>query len=62
MVLNNEREQKSSFHKSLVDTYIIATCLNCVCFADNICVEAGETPPPKVIVFGCPKWEANVPF
>lgn len=38
-------------------------CVNCVNFQkDEVCLLFKQRPPASVIVTGCPKWEADIPF
>lgn len=39
-------------------------CANCdhMQVATEVCKIAGERPPLKVLVVGCPRWEEQIPF
>jgi hypothetical protein len=43
---------------------IIKSCLNCINFneEDETCLLAKARPPARIIVFGCPQWDADIPF
>lgn len=43
---------------------IITSCVLCINFDSKteFCTLAGERPPAKVIVTGCPQWLDDLPF
>ena len=49
-------------HKMLVERVLVKSCLNCDKWAEDKCKLASATPPPEVIVYGCPAWIMDVPF
>jgi len=50
----------------LVENGIVRSCINCEHFRSRddlgYCDVAKQTPPPKVIFYGCPAWEMEIPF
>lgn len=50
----------------LVENGIVRSCINCEnfsCAGDvGYCKIAKQSPPPKVIFYGCPAWELEIPF
>lgn len=50
-------------HEHLVSRGAVSCCLTCGYFDEEteVCKEAGQRPPARVIVFGCPKWD-DIPF
>lgn len=41
-----------------------STCVHCRHFreADELCLMADQRPPAKVIAFGCPAFDPDIPF
>ncbi len=73
----HEKEQmvaryRKEMQGALIEVGFWVTCLNCENWAPNTrspgptpppgCALFNSMPPPDVIVFGCEKWEINVPF
>lgn len=44
--------------------YLYQSCINCEYFDKEKCILVNQTPPAKVIVFGCEKWleKDEIPF
>jgi hypothetical protein len=68
MMLKAEAEEL--MHRTLIEEHIFRSCLNCDNWGtanhpnketDASCALYG-VPPPRVIVFGCPKWNPDLPF
>lgn len=59
------REFMGLAHEFLVDAGRTPSCLNCIFFNHKLetCDQAqGQRPPARTIVFGCPRWEMDIPF
>ena len=48
--------------KRIVNLFAWQTCLNCMYYRENTCSLFKSIPPAEVIVFGCEKWELDIPF
>ena len=60
------REAANSFHRDMVESQLVTSCLNCSNFLtkpSEKCMKYNTLPPAEVIVFGCGAgWEADIPF
>lgn len=54
----------SEVFRELIDRQQVVTCINCIQWNDHDekCTLAKIRPPARVIVFGCPAWEEDIPF
>jgi len=61
---NQIRETRVPIHKRMIIDQVFRSCLNCEHFDSGLelCMLANARPPAQVIVYGCQKWEADVPF
>lgn len=59
-------ETADLLHRELIDQCIVKSCLNCLSFDAKVEVclfyPGKPHPPAKVVVFGCPSWELDIPF
>jgi hypothetical protein len=58
------RHDRDAVHREMIQQQIFRSCINCEHFNEKTeyCGVAHQRPPAKVIVFGCPKWMADIPF
>lgn len=62
---NAIREERVPVHERMIIDQVFRSCLNCEQFtadSSELCMLAKARPPAKVIVYGCQKWEASIPF
>lgn len=65
-------KKEQDWRQRLVASQIWPTCLNCekliqryntqTGIDESVCVLAGTTPPPHVVLYACPSWVGDVPF
>lgn len=58
---------KMEFHKRMVRTQSVSSCLNCMNWQDREnmptgCILHKALPPPAIIVYGCPDHDFDIPF
>lgn len=59
-----------ALHKELIRTFVFRSCINCELFSRGgslsqphpVCTLYNATPPPETVVYGCPRWELDIPF
>jgi hypothetical protein len=52
-------------HEELIKNYVIRSCINCSNFiklTERCTLAPTYGLPAKVVVFGCPKWDMDLPF
>ncbi len=57
-------QARQALHQFLVSQHTVQSCINCE-FMDKkqtLCTLYKAQPPIQVIVFGCEKWEGEIPF
>lgn len=61
---NQLRQERVPVLENLISDLVFRSCLNCENFdsQNEVCALAKARPPAKVIVYGCQKWEACIPF
>ena len=54
----------NTLQRSLLAAQVVHSCLNCEHFVQepDKCTLYKTMPPAKVIYFGCPSWEGEIPF
>ena len=64
MASKKTRLPKPFSHEDLIRRQLLASCFNCERFdhANEVCLQFDARPPAKVLVFGCPEWEGEIPF
>lgn len=61
-MINSHLEAKAILHSALIEHCVIATCINCEYWKNDICTKYNAVPPPRIIVYGCETWNENLPF
>jgi hypothetical protein len=60
--MDSEFPEANKLHRFLSRQGAISTCMNCLSWDGEKCLLAKTTPPPEVLVFGCPAWDNTLPF